>query len=145
MIGGEFVIHGSQQKARMICDDPLFPGIKGMPADFGPLEEWYTLKSFASDLHVILAQDTAKMDKTGGNYCYDRPPYPVTWAHLYGKGRVFYTSMGHREDVWSNPVFQQILLGGINWAAGNVNADVTPNLKAAAPEADRLPAYRPGN
>jgi type 1 glutamine amidotransferase len=80
--------------------------------------------------------------KTGGDYCYDRPNYPATWAHHYGQGRVFYTSMGHRDDIWKSPVFQQILLGGINWAVGNVNADVTPNLKQAAPEADQLPKYR---
>jgi len=145
MIGGEFVNHGNQQKARMICADTNFPGMEAMPADFGPLEEWYSLKNFAGDLHVILAQDTATMDKTGGNYCYDRPPYPATWAHLYGTGRVFYTSMGHREDVWSNPVFQQLLLGGIRWAVGDVNADVTPNLSRVAPGADQLPKYRPGN
>ena len=142
MIGGEFVIHGGQQKARMICADAKFPGMQALPADFGPMEEWYTLKNFAKDLHVILAQDTSNMQKTGGDYCYDRPPYPATWAHPYGKGRVFYTSMGHREDVWSNPVFQQILLGGINWAARNVNANVAPNLSRVAPQADQLPKYR---
>jgi hypothetical protein len=145
MIGGEFVIHGGQQKARMICADANFPGMEALPADFGPLEEWYTLKNFAGDLHVILAQDTSNMQKTGGDYCYDRPPYPATWAHPYGKGRVFYTSMGHREDVWSNPVFQRILLGGINWAVRNVNANVAPNLKRVAPEADQLPKYRRTN
>ena len=47
--------------------------------------------------------------------------------------------MGHREDVWENPMFQQILLGGLSWAFGDVEADVTPNLKAAAPHADVLP------
>jgi hypothetical protein len=145
MIGGEFMIHGGQQKAGMICADAEFPGVEALPPDFGPLEEWYTIKNFAKDLHVILMQDTSKMQKTGGDYCYDRPPYPVTWAHPYGAGRVFYTSMGHREDVWSNPVFQQVLLGGINWAVRNVNADVTPNLDRVAPGADQLPKYRQGN
>jgi hypothetical protein len=145
MIGGEFVNHGDQQQARVIRADTNFPGMEAMPADFGPLEEWYSLKNFAGDLHVILAQDTATMDKTGGNYCYDRPPYPATWAHWYGKGRVFYTSMGHREDVWSSPVFQQLLLGGVRWAVGDVNADVTPNLSRVAPKADQLPKYRPPN
>jgi type 1 glutamine amidotransferase len=143
MIGGEFMIHASQQKARMIQEDPKFPGMQAVPPDFGPTEEWYTMKNFAKDLHVLLVQDTVSMKtKTGGDYCYDRPPFPATWAHRYGKGRVFYTSMGHRDDVWNNPVFQQILLGGINWAVHNVNADITPNLNRVAPDADKLPAYR---
>jgi type 1 glutamine amidotransferase len=57
----------------------------------------------------------------------------VTWAHPYGKGRVFYTALGHREDVWTNPLFQDLLLGGLGWAAGNVKATLTPNLKTATP------------
>jgi type 1 glutamine amidotransferase len=141
MIGGEFIIHGSQQRARQICVDKSFPGMSAVPDDFGPLEEWYSLKNFAPDLHVLLVQDTSNMDKSaGGNkHAYDRPNYPSTWAHYYGKGRVFYTSMGHREDVWNNPVFQQVLVGGMNWALGRVSADVTPNLEKVAPEANVLP------
>ena len=42
---------------------------------------------------------------------YKRPPYPSTWARMHGKGRVFYTSMGHREDVWTSPEFQAVLIG----------------------------------
>lgn len=140
MIGGEFIIHGSQQRAHQIVADKNFPGMSAVPDDFAPLEEWYSLKDFAPNLHVLLVQDTSNMNKTGGNkVAYTRPNYPSTWAHMYGNGRVFYTSMGHREDVWENPVFQQVLIGGINWAVGNVDADVTPNLDKAAPEANVLP------
>jgi hypothetical protein len=49
--------------------------------------------------------------------------------------------MGHREDVWTNPVFQDILVGGVKWALGEVKADVPPNLKATAPEAMTNPPY----
>ncbi len=139
MIGAEFIIHGSQQAGHMVCADKQFPGMSEVPADFGPVEEWYSLKNFAPNLHVLLVQDTSAMKKNGGDRCYDRPSYPATWAHTYGKGRVFYTNMGHREDVWTNPVFQQVLLGGINWAVGNVKADVRPNLDSVAPQADVLP------
>ncbi len=140
MIGAEFIIHGSQQKARQIVADRNFPGMSAVPDGFGPLEEWYSMKDFQPDLHVLLVQDTSTMKKKGDNRtAYDRPNYPSTWARLYGRGRVFYTSMGHRLDVWTNPVFQSVLLGGINWAAGNVHADVTPNLEKAAPKANVLP------
>jgi uncharacterized protein len=140
MIGGEFIIHASQQAAHQICVDKSFPGMSAVPDDFGPMEEWYSLKDFAPNLHVLLVQDTSHMDKTGNNAsAYDRPDYPSTWAHMYGAGRVFYTSMGHRDDVWTNPVFQKVLLGGINWAVGNVDADVTPNIEKVTPQADVLP------
>jgi hypothetical protein len=58
---------------------------------------------------------------------------------MHGKGRVFYTALGHREDVWLNPAFQEMLLGGLNWALGRVEADVTPNLAHVAPGANELP------
>ena len=74
---------------------------------------------------------------------YQRPAYPATWARMYGQGRVFYTSMGHREDVWTNPMFQDILFGGIAWAVHNVDADVTPNIEQVAPGAWKLPPIPP--
>jgi uncharacterized protein len=137
MIGAAFIQHDAQQKTHLVVIDPKFPGISAVPADFGPVEEWYSMKDFAANLHVLLVQDTAGM--TG--LPYQRPPYPSTWAHMYGKGRVFYTNMGHREDMWTSPVFQAVVTGGLNWALGRVDADVTPNLAKAAPQADVLPKY----
>jgi type 1 glutamine amidotransferase len=100
------------------------------------LEEWYSLKNFAPNLHVILVQETAGMNGRD----YQRPPFPATWARMHGKGRVFYTSMGHREDVWTDERFQKIFLGGLGWSVGNVEADVTPNMSEVTPEAMTLPA-----
>jgi type 1 glutamine amidotransferase len=88
---------------------------------------------------VILTQVTEGMKGLD----YERPDFPATWARVHGKGHVFYTSMGHREDVWTNPTFQQLLLGGLAWAFKRVGADLSPNLKAAAPKADDLPKPPP--
>jgi type 1 glutamine amidotransferase len=134
MLGGEFISHGQQQKAWMRIVDHKFPGAKGLK-DFELNEEWYSLKNFAPDLHVILVQDTKGMK----NLQYERPSFPATWARMHHKGRVFYTSMGHREDVWENPTFQKVLTGGLAWSLGNVDVDLTPNLKTVTPHADELP------
>lgn len=91
------------------------------------------MKNFAPDLHVILVQETAGMD--GDDYA--RPPYPSTWARRHGQGRVFFTSMAHRENVWIEQSFQQIVLGGLAWVLGNVDADVTPNIDIVTPESQR--------
>ncbi len=139
MLGGEFISHGPQQKARMVIASPKFPGLDGAGEEGGEsfklMDEWYSLKNFADDLHVILVQDTQGMNGKD----YDRPAYPATWARRHEKGRVFYTSMGHREDVWTNPKFQKILLGGLAWAMGDVQAETPANLKKAAPEANTMP------
>jgi type 1 glutamine amidotransferase len=135
MLGGEFIIHGDQQQSRMIPADRGFPGMEGFPDDFRPLEEWYSLKNLAANLHVILVQDTQGMK---GNM-YQRPPYPAAWARSYGSGRVFYTNMGHREDVWTNPVFKNLVVGGIHWASGAVRARIQSNLQQVAPGASQNP------
>ena len=133
MIGGEFITHGAQQKAWMRVTDPAFPGVKDIK-DYQMFEEWYDLKNFAPNLHVILAQDGEGMKE---DY-YHRPLFPATWARQHEKGRVFYTSMGHREDVWTNPTFQDVLLGGLAWILHNVDADVTPNMEKVTPKASEL-------
>jgi hypothetical protein len=134
-VGGEFAGHGSQQKSAMRVADKNFPGIEGLE-DFTLNEEWYSLKNLAPDMHVLLVQDTNTMVNGKGQRepLYNRAPYPATWARMEGKGRVFYTSMGHREDVWTNPIFQKVLLAGLNWSAGNTQADLTPNMEKAAPQ-----------
>ena len=134
MLGGEFIAHGPQQEAKMRVASVEFPGVSDLGESFTLLEEWYALKNFAKDLHVILVQETAGMK--GG--CYQRPIYPSTWARMHGKGRVFFTSMAHRENVWGEEPFQQIVLGGLAWALGNVDADVTPNIDKVTPRAGEL-------
>jgi type 1 glutamine amidotransferase len=131
MLGGEFIIHGNQQPAVLKTVDPKFPGAEALN-DASFTEEWYSLKNFAPDLHVILTQECDKMK----GLMYQRAPYPETWARMEGKGRVFYTSMGHREDVWSKPEFQGLALGALRWITGQVEVDVTPNIKEVTPEAD---------
>jgi len=134
MIGGEFIVHGAQQEATIRAASPKFPGVK----EFGEVqklnEEWYTLKNFAKDLHVILIEDNEGMKGD----CYQRPPFPCTWARRHGKGRVFYTSFGHRDDIWTNPRVQGIILGGLSWTMGNVKANVKPNIGQVTPKASQL-------
>lgn len=137
MVGGEFIVHGDQQISLMRVVDKSFPGAKNL-SDFELKEEWYALKNFAPDLHVILVQDSKGMKGA----MYQRPDFPATWARMHHQGRVFYSSMGHRDDVWKNPMFQDLLLGAVSWATGNVEANVTPNLEKAAPQAGELPTKK---
>jgi len=137
MVGGEFIVHGQQQNAWMHVVEKNFPGAKKL-SDFELKEEWYALKNFASNLHVILVQETKGMVDA----MYQRPNFPATWARMHHKGRVFYSSMGHRDDVWKNSIFQDLLVGAISWATGNVDADLTANLEKSAPQAEELPTKK---
>lgn len=136
-IGGEFIKHGAQQMAKNKVMDPTFPGLEKVGSEFAFQEEWYSLKDFSPDIHVLTVIDAPSMKGIE----YQRPAYPTTWARHEGKGRVWFTAMGHREDVWANPTFESILVGGIKWALGEVTAEVPANLKEAAPGAMTNPPY----
>lgn len=129
MLGGEFIRHGPQQVAKIQVIDGRFPGCEMPQGSFEMMEEWYTFKDFAPDMHVIHVLETKGMNGID----YQRASFPYTWARMHGQGRVFYTGLAHREDVWSGPLLQNLLLGGIGWAARNVDAEVTPNLRVATP------------
>lgn len=142
MVGGEFIIHGSNprlQDTNLIVNDPKFPGLEGVKSPVSFNEEWYSMKDFATDMHVILTVDTHPLK---GN-CYQRAPYPVTWARMQGKGRVFYAAMGDRPENWQNEFFVNLVGGGIRWAIGDAKAQVDQNLKQAAPGYADIPPKEP--
>ena len=137
MIGGHFAGHNAQQAVTLSVADGSFPGAKAFASSgtFTLHDEWYAQKYLADDLHVIFYYETGTMEGPA----YRRPNYPQTWAKMYGKGRVFYNSMGHREDVWSNPKFQDLALAALTWTTGGCDADVTPNVEKVTPGYKTLP------
>ena len=75
--------------------------------------------AFSRDrVHVLLSLDTEKMDISDlGPEIRKGGDYPQAWTRTDGRGRIFYTALGHREDIWSNdPVFRAHVTGGIRWA-----------------------------
>ena len=142
MLGGEFIVHGREprlQDANLIVHDPKFPGLEGVTSPVSFNEEWYSLKDFVPDLHVILTLDTHGMK----GECYQRAPYPVTWARSHGKGRLFYTAMGDRPENWKNEFFLNLIAGGIRWTIGDASAQLDRNLKQAAPGYEEIPPRFP--
>ncbi|MCA9175055.1 MAG: ThuA domain-containing protein, partial [Planctomycetales bacterium] len=53
----------------------------------------------------------------------------IAWIQQQGKGRVFYSSLGHREEIFRNPLVMQFYLDGIQYACGDMEADATPSAK----------------
>lgn len=125
MIGAIFKTHDKQVKVEAINEDLECPACKHLPGSWGVFDEIYQFKNFdRSKVHGLLTLDKHPNDGTPGDY-------PISWCKDYGKGRVFYTSLGHREDVWDpkwakdrkNPpevaeAYQKHILEGIKWALG---------------------------
>lgn len=138
MLGGEFIAHGNQQSAPMRIVDAGFPGMDSFGgAEVDRWGEWYSLKDFAPDLHVLAVLETRGMPDS----MYQRGAYPVVWARQHGRGRVFYSALGHLEREWEEPAFLGHLLGGLRWAFGDAPARVAANLAAAAPRHADLPPF----
>jgi type 1 glutamine amidotransferase len=134
LVGGQFNGHGAQQPGKIVVNDLKFPGAGAFGPEFVMTEEWYSQKCQPEDLHVIMYHVTEGMKGDD----YKRPNFPMTWARMEGKGRSFYTSMGHREDTWENPKFQGLLVHALDWVTGAADADVTPNASEVTPQYQTL-------
>ena len=133
MIGGEFKTHGAQVEVDAINQDQECPACRHLGGNWKVFDEIYQFKNFdRTKVRGLLTLDKHPNDKTPGDY-------PIAWMKEYGKGRVFYTSLGHREDIWDpnwegqrknspevSRQYQQHILGGIKWALGLEQADATP-------------------
>ena len=112
MIGGEFKTHGPQVKVALLVQDAAHPATKGMANPTEVMDEIYQFKSFDKErVHMLLALDKHPNEGTPGYY-------PLSWTRTHGKGRVFYTALGHREDVLEADWYRKHLLGGVLWALG---------------------------
>jgi type 1 glutamine amidotransferase len=136
MLGGEFETHKAQVEVQPILHDPAHPATKPIPATWRVFDEIYIIKSFdKTKVHGLMGLDAHPNDKTPGYF-------PISWCKDFGKGRVFYTSLGHREDVWdptwkvdtkerkNSPeiarTYQMHILGGISWALKLVEGAAEP-------------------
>jgi type 1 glutamine amidotransferase len=81
-------------------------------------------------LHIILSIQKDTFTPKGG--ARKDADYAVSWCQQIGKGRSFYTSLGHRKDVWKDPKFQEHLVGGLKWALGLAPGEATPTGSKAA-------------
>ena len=122
MLGGEFRIHHAQAGIECLVMDPNHPATKPLGESFCiEQEEVYLIKSFdRTKVHELLALDKHPNNKKEFGY------FPVSWCKDFGKGKVFYTSLGHRDEVWLNSRYQKHILGGIKWALGLEPGDSKP-------------------
>jgi len=127
MLGGEFARHGKQVGVECLNEDPNSPSNAHLDKTWKiAQEEIYQFKNYdTAKVHDLLILN--KHPETG-----EDGHFPVSWCKAYGTGRVFYTSLGHREDVMdSDPTlkdrinsveiskaYDAHLLGGIEWALG---------------------------
>ena len=120
LIGGYFVRHPWHQEVTVRVEDEKDPVVRHLAPSFRIHDEIYQLRDFSRQRsHVLLSLDTWSVDLRKAR---DNPApnndYPLAWIHNYGRGRVFYTALGHRKEVWQDARFQTLLVNAIRWAMG---------------------------
>ncbi len=135
IVGAEFTSHGPQQEADVIITQPAaLPWFKSKGEKFRYYDEWYAFKNFADDMHVLAVLDTEGMK---GDQ-YRRPPFPMVWARMEGKGRVVFSGLGHRNEYWKDEHMMEMVNDLLQYAMGEGEIDITPNLEKTAPGAKTL-------
>jgi type 1 glutamine amidotransferase/HEAT repeat protein len=136
MMGGYFHGHPWNEDVGMKLDDPAHPLLKAFKGrGFTIADEIYQFREPYSrkNLRVLLSIDTNKTDMNKGDRIHrDDNDFAVTWVRSWGKGRVFYCSLGHREEIFWNTAILQHYLDGIQFALGDIEADTTPSAKLSA-------------
>jgi type 1 glutamine amidotransferase len=113
--GAWFASHPEIQTATLLREDAAHPSTRHYPARFSFTDEWY---NFAADprgaVDVLLSLDETSYSPGDGAM----GDHPIAWCHAIGKGRAWYTALGHRSETYADEAFARHLLGGILWAAG---------------------------
>ncbi|MEX1017765.1 MAG: ThuA domain-containing protein [Phycisphaeraceae bacterium] len=124
LIGGTF--HGHPWNAGDTVTIQVHDADHPAAAPYAPeatfREEIYQFRNFDPQaVRVLISLDMARTEKKRSYHV------PIAWSRAFGDGRVFYTSLGHREDVWRSDAYQAHLLGAIQWLMGKAEGSAAPN------------------
>ena len=138
LIGGYFKTHPpGLQGVKLHIDDAKHPAAVGFEDGMMYTDEIYvfTDSPYSRDkVHVIMSVKKGQFEevlddlkKKNKNFDPEKVKrkdgdYAISWVKDYGKGKVFYTSLGHDKKVWADEKFQTHLIAGMKWAMGEVKA-----------------------
>lgn len=146
LIGAQFTDHPMNpqfQRATVRIEDKAHPATRSLPDTLERIDEWYSFEKSARKPGVTVL---ATLDEStyspkslfGGDLAMGRD-HPIAWWHCTGKGRIFYSAMGHQAAAYAEPHYRTMLQGAMRWALrlegegcspNHVNAVVSTAVKA---------------
>ena len=135
MIGGWFDQHPwGTFNAPMINESPDFPAVRHFPEAFVKYDEIYQPKAWSRDkVNVLLSLDPGKLDYLNNPRIHRTDhDFPVAWSKMYGKGRVFYSTLGHTEEAWQDPDIRKMYFEAIRWALGMTEGSTESHRRPTA-------------
>ncbi len=123
IIGGYFNHHPWHQQVTVDVVEPANPIVAPWGSQsFQINDEIYQISDFQyKTSHVLLKLDPSSVDLKKPGVVRRFYGWPLAWTRMYGKGRVFYTALGHEEAVWNDAHYQEMLLNAIQWAMRETN------------------------
>jgi type 1 glutamine amidotransferase len=116
LIGGYFDGHPWHQDVTIKVEDRRHPATRHLEESFKIKDEIYQMKNFSRDrVKVLMTLDTNSVNLTMPSVHRTDKDFALAWCREYGKGRVFYTALGHRAEVWQDERFQKHLTGALRW------------------------------
>jgi cytochrome c len=113
LIGAWFNGHPAQQEAKIHIENKKHASTKFLPDPWVRTDEWYNFKTNPRSQVTVLASVDESSYK-GGTMNGD---HPIMWCHEVGKGRSWYTALGHTKESYKDPLFLKMLAEGLNWVA----------------------------
>jgi type 1 glutamine amidotransferase len=132
LIGPIFAQHimGPQtQEARVVVDDPNHPLTRNLPAEFRHSEEWYSWEESPrkQGFHVLLTVDESTYEPyiraMGAEVDIRMGDHPIAWSRCVGRGRAFYSAMGHWAEAYQTAPVATLLENALEWTAGRTGTD----------------------
>lgn len=130
LIGGYFHGHPWHEKVGIKVDNPSHPLVKAFGGEnFSIVDEIYQFRDPYSReaLHVLLSLDVENTNMEKKGIHRQDNDFAVSWVRKYGQGRVFYSSLGHREEIFWNPQILKFYLDGIQFTLGDIDAPTHPS------------------
>jgi uncharacterized protein len=121
MIGGWFDQHPWMTfNAPIVNEDPSFPATQHFPKAFVKYDEIYQPKEWSREkVNVLLSLDSTKLNYANNPRIHRTDhDFAVAWAKMHGKGRVFYSTLGHTPESWSDPDIRKMYFEAIKWVLG---------------------------
>ncbi len=128
------------EMATVKIDDPTSPLVAAFEGkSFVHQDEFYRFVEgplSRNNVRVLMSIDIDKTDLNQGRGCARpcvRPDsdYALSWIHTYGKGRVFFTALGHTPAFFTVANLSDFFFRGIQFVLGDLDADTTPSAKLA--------------
>jgi type 1 glutamine amidotransferase len=126
MLGGGFDGHPITGPGTVINESPDFPATKHFPPSFPFNDEFYQPKNLSREkVDVVLRLDLTNVPASPSLHL--NGDYPLAWAKMYGKGRVFFGSFAHSSETWDIRAVQQMYFEAMRWALGLTEATPQPH------------------